>query len=175
MFDIGWSEMLIIGVVALVVIGPKELPGALQDVRLLDEAGAQDGARVPDRRRRDDPRRPSWMRPSKAVDLVAGRSVNQMLESRRSDRRSEEGAERGRASKKSDDPSLPHAATRLPRSGNAQRPAPRPAAASRSGEAPACRTGCRARCAGEERIAHGQDEDPTKIRTRPRRCRCSIT
>jgi sec-independent protein translocase protein TatB len=30
MFDIGWSEMLIIGVVALVVIGPKELPGALR-------------------------------------------------------------------------------------------------------------------------------------------------
>lgn len=30
MFDIGWSEMLIIGAVALVVIGPKELPGALK-------------------------------------------------------------------------------------------------------------------------------------------------
>jgi sec-independent protein translocase protein TatB len=30
MFDIGWSEMMIIGIVALVVIGPKELPGALK-------------------------------------------------------------------------------------------------------------------------------------------------
>lgn len=30
MLDIGWSEMLIIGVVALIVIGPKELPGALK-------------------------------------------------------------------------------------------------------------------------------------------------
>ncbi|MGH6932688.1 MAG: Sec-independent protein translocase protein TatB [Dongiaceae bacterium] len=30
MFDIGWSEMMIIGVVALVVLGPKELPGALK-------------------------------------------------------------------------------------------------------------------------------------------------
>ncbi|MGE0117597.1 MAG: Sec-independent protein translocase protein TatB [Dongiaceae bacterium] len=30
MFDIGWSEMLVIGVVALVVIGPKELPSALK-------------------------------------------------------------------------------------------------------------------------------------------------
>jgi sec-independent protein translocase protein TatB len=30
MFDIGWSEMLVIGVVALVVLGPKELPGALR-------------------------------------------------------------------------------------------------------------------------------------------------
>lgn len=30
MFDIGWSEMLILGVVALIVIGPKELPGALR-------------------------------------------------------------------------------------------------------------------------------------------------
>jgi sec-independent protein translocase protein TatB len=26
MFDIGWSEMLIIGVVALIVVGPKDLP-----------------------------------------------------------------------------------------------------------------------------------------------------
>lgn len=30
MFDIGWSEMLVVGVVALVVIGPKELPQALR-------------------------------------------------------------------------------------------------------------------------------------------------
>ncbi len=30
MFDIGWSELLIIGIVALIVIGPKELPGALR-------------------------------------------------------------------------------------------------------------------------------------------------
>jgi sec-independent protein translocase protein TatB len=30
MFDIGWSEMLIIGAVALIVIGPKELPNALK-------------------------------------------------------------------------------------------------------------------------------------------------
>lgn len=29
MFDIGWSELLLIGVVALVVIGPKDLPKAL--------------------------------------------------------------------------------------------------------------------------------------------------
>jgi sec-independent protein translocase protein TatB len=30
MFDIGWSEFLVIGVVALVVIGPKDLPKALR-------------------------------------------------------------------------------------------------------------------------------------------------
>jgi sec-independent protein translocase protein TatB len=30
MFDIGWSEMLVVGIVALVVIGPKELPAALR-------------------------------------------------------------------------------------------------------------------------------------------------
>ena len=30
MFDISWGELLIIGVVALVVIGPKELPGVLR-------------------------------------------------------------------------------------------------------------------------------------------------
>lgn len=30
MFDIGWSELVVIGVVALIAIGPKELPGALR-------------------------------------------------------------------------------------------------------------------------------------------------
>src|SRR5262245_26429245 len=30
MFDIGWGEMAVIGVVALVAIGPKQLPGALR-------------------------------------------------------------------------------------------------------------------------------------------------
>jgi sec-independent protein translocase protein TatB len=29
-FDIGWSEFMVIGVVALVVIGPKDLPAALR-------------------------------------------------------------------------------------------------------------------------------------------------
>jgi len=32
MFDIGWSELLVIGVVALIAIGPKELPGVLRSV-----------------------------------------------------------------------------------------------------------------------------------------------
>lgn len=32
MFDIGWSELMVIGVVALVVIGPKELPTVLRSV-----------------------------------------------------------------------------------------------------------------------------------------------
>lgn len=32
MFDISWGEMLIVGVVALVVIGPKELPGVIRAV-----------------------------------------------------------------------------------------------------------------------------------------------
>jgi sec-independent protein translocase protein TatB len=32
MFDIGWSELVVIGVVALIVIGPKELPGVLRAV-----------------------------------------------------------------------------------------------------------------------------------------------
>ena len=30
MFDIGWAELLVIGVVALIVIGPKELPAVLR-------------------------------------------------------------------------------------------------------------------------------------------------
>jgi sec-independent protein translocase protein TatB len=32
MFDIGWGEFLVIGVVALIAIGPKELPGVLRMV-----------------------------------------------------------------------------------------------------------------------------------------------
>lgn len=32
MFDIGWSELVLVGVVALIVIGPKELPGVLRMV-----------------------------------------------------------------------------------------------------------------------------------------------
>jgi sec-independent protein translocase protein TatB len=32
MFDIGWSELVVIGVVALIVIGPKELPSVLRNI-----------------------------------------------------------------------------------------------------------------------------------------------
>jgi sec-independent protein translocase protein TatB len=32
MFDIGWSELVVIGVVALIAIGPKELPSVLRTV-----------------------------------------------------------------------------------------------------------------------------------------------
>lgn len=32
MFDIGWSEFLVIGIVALVVIGPKDLPRVMRTV-----------------------------------------------------------------------------------------------------------------------------------------------
>ena len=30
MLGVGWTEMLLIGIVALVVIGPKELPGLMK-------------------------------------------------------------------------------------------------------------------------------------------------
>ncbi|MCA3673985.1 MAG: twin-arginine translocase subunit TatB, partial [Methylobacterium sp.] len=32
MFDISWGEFIIVGVVALIVIGPKELPGVIRAV-----------------------------------------------------------------------------------------------------------------------------------------------
>jgi sec-independent protein translocase protein TatB len=35
MFDLGWDEMLVIGVVALIVLGPKELPNALRTVSMM--------------------------------------------------------------------------------------------------------------------------------------------
>ncbi|MEZ5832972.1 MAG: Sec-independent protein translocase protein TatB [Dongiaceae bacterium] len=38
MFDLGWSELLVVGAVALVVLGPKELPNALRTVSNLTKA-----------------------------------------------------------------------------------------------------------------------------------------
>ncbi len=32
MFDIGWSELVLIAIVALIVVGPKELPGLFRTV-----------------------------------------------------------------------------------------------------------------------------------------------
>lgn len=32
MFDLGWTELLLIGIVALIVVGPKELPGMFRAV-----------------------------------------------------------------------------------------------------------------------------------------------
>ena len=32
MFGLGWSEMLVVGIVALIVIGPKDLPGLFRSI-----------------------------------------------------------------------------------------------------------------------------------------------
>ncbi|MBR9649541.1 Sec-independent protein translocase protein TatB [Thalassovita aquimarina] len=32
MFDLGWTEMLVIGIVALIVVGPKDLPGLFRSI-----------------------------------------------------------------------------------------------------------------------------------------------
>jgi sec-independent protein translocase protein TatB len=32
MFDIGWGELVVIGIVALIAIGPKELPGVMRTI-----------------------------------------------------------------------------------------------------------------------------------------------
>ncbi|MGR3463174.1 Sec-independent protein translocase protein TatB [Limimaricola sp.] len=32
MFDLGWSELLLIGIVALIVVGPKDLPGMFRTI-----------------------------------------------------------------------------------------------------------------------------------------------
>lgn len=32
MFDIGWSELVVLGVIALIFVGPKELPGLLRTI-----------------------------------------------------------------------------------------------------------------------------------------------
>src|SRR3954447_9495113 len=54
MFDIGWSELLVIGVVALVVIGPKDLPRVLKTVGI-------------------------WVRKARAVSREFQSSVEQMV------------------------------------------------------------------------------------------------
>ena len=43
MFDIGWSELLVIGVVAIVVVGPKELPRCMRTLRSLCRQAAPHG------------------------------------------------------------------------------------------------------------------------------------
>lgn len=37
MFDLSWGEMALVGVVALVVLGPKELPNALRTITNLSK------------------------------------------------------------------------------------------------------------------------------------------
>ena len=38
MFDLGWGELLVVGAVALVVLGPKELPNALRTITNLTKS-----------------------------------------------------------------------------------------------------------------------------------------
>ena len=69
MFDLGWSEMLLIGVVALIVVGPKELPGLFRQIgvfmgkargmarefsRAMEAAADESGVREIDRQIRED-------------------------------------------------------------------------------------------------------------------------
>ena len=79
MFDIGWSEMAVIAVVALVVIGPKELPGALKTFAYWMKQ-ARKMAREFQSGVDEIVREAELEDARKAVTAVTGRSVNQMLE-----------------------------------------------------------------------------------------------
>lgn len=73
MFDIGWSELLVIGIVALIVVGPKDLPKMFRTLgqitakargmarefqRAMDDAADQTGMRdvARDLRKMSDPK-----------------------------------------------------------------------------------------------------------------------
>lgn len=79
MFDIGWSEMAVIAVVALVVIGPKELPNALKTFAYWMKQ-ARKMAREFQSGVDEIVREAELEDARKAVTSVSGRSVNQMLE-----------------------------------------------------------------------------------------------
>ena len=79
MFDIGWSEMAVIAVVALVVIGPKELPNALKTFAYWSKQ-ARKMAREFQSGVDEIVREAELEDARKAVTSVSGRSVNQMLE-----------------------------------------------------------------------------------------------
>jgi sec-independent protein translocase protein TatB len=79
MFDIGWSEMAVIAVVALVVIGPKELPGALKTFAYWMKQ-ARKMAREFQSGVDEIVREAELEDARKAVSAVSGRSVSQMLE-----------------------------------------------------------------------------------------------
>ena len=73
MFDIGWSEMAIIAVVALVVIGPKELPNALKTVAYW-MTQARKMAREFQSGVDEMCARPSWTTPARRSTAVTGRN-----------------------------------------------------------------------------------------------------
>ena len=59
MFEIGWTEMLVIAVVMIVVVGPKDLPGMLRTFGKTDDEAALDGGRLPEAVQRGAARKPS--------------------------------------------------------------------------------------------------------------------
>jgi len=81
MLDIGWTELFVVGIVALIVIGPKDLPGALHTFgKYVGRARRvvrqfQDGI--------EDIARQEELRDlQKSVsDVTSGRSVNRYLDS----------------------------------------------------------------------------------------------
>jgi sec-independent protein translocase protein TatB len=46
MFDLGWTELLVIGIVALIVVGPKDLPVLFKKGGTICWAAQRYGARI---------------------------------------------------------------------------------------------------------------------------------
>jgi sec-independent protein translocase protein TatB len=79
MFDVGWSEMAIIAFVALLVIGPKELPNALKTFAHWMKQ-ARKMAREFQSGVDEIVREAELEEARKALNSVSGRNLNQMLE-----------------------------------------------------------------------------------------------
>ena len=165
MLDLGWSEILIIGAVALVVIGPKELPNALKTFAY-------------------------WMKQARKMAREFHSGVDEMIRQAELDdaRKAVEDARQniGKQIENSVDPTgevksaligleKSDAAADAGRPGVARASRNRRLRCDNAGSGLSGGSGRTARGGEEKRLSPWPSRSLRKTRTKPRRCRCSIT